>query len=886
MKILSCHIENFGKLSDCSFDFEHGLNRICEDNGYGKSTFAAFVRAMFYGLGGKGKHNDLDNERRRYKPWQGGVFGGQMIFSVDDKIYLMHRVFGSKDNGSEDSFELRDFHTNLISTDYSERIGEEIFGIDSESFSRTVFLGQNDCRTVATDDIHAKIGNLSEQTDDMSNFDKAFETLANLENKMNPKRTSGSLSKRAEEIREYEAKRNRGALIAETLERLEEQQKENQQKLLEHRQKMQELTSQQDELQQWTEALVEKERMEQVRSRKKDAEDAYQECVSFFPKEIPDEHSVERVLTLCQCWDSVKSGEQLTRLSQEEKDEYEKMEPVFRDGIPSEQELQTLQNQVKRLQSRRQEQLQLQMTEREKERLSLLTDLYENRLGESARLLGAWSKRDTLLAMEMPNQIALSSVEEKINSDKEEIRQTQRKKKTLMVTGGILLAVAFLLLMLCVILFSDQLIMWGLSAFILVAGGALLLMGILLTVPKENVSLQEKCRTLQENMEKDRQQAETVELEIQEYFANMGIPFEEGSVEMQLQELVEEEKEYRKLLQKQKDSVADSGISAEGEKIRAALQQYGLVYSEDGFMDGVILLMNKAGRFRSLQEKERRNQSYYKDYEELRKEYQHFVTRYGFHKGEQPLLQLEEIREQLRIYNRMKEEKNVWDARWMKYCEEHDTAYLGNLPGAEERARDGKMTYLSEIGTALAEQTEQCEDCKDRERELQDKIADVLEEQENYEEGLRKLEELRFLQEQEEKKYHAVQLAKEKLQLAKEAMTAKYAKPLLTSFCEYYGMLTGEVGEHFHMDANTQITVDELGKQRMPAQLSYGSRDLIDFCLRLAMVDAMYLQEKPALILDDPFVNLDDVKVEAAKELLEKVSEKYQIIYCTCSKSR
>ncbi|MDE7212615.1 MAG: AAA family ATPase, partial [Lachnospiraceae bacterium] len=57
MKFISCHIENFGKLSDFSFEFSEGTNVICEKNGWGKSTFAAFIRAMFYGLEGGRKRN-------------------------------------------------------------------------------------------------------------------------------------------------------------------------------------------------------------------------------------------------------------------------------------------------------------------------------------------------------------------------------------------------------------------------------------------------------------------------------------------------------------------------------------------------------------------------------------------------------------------------------------------------------------------------------------------------------------------------------------------------------------------------------------------------------------------------------------------------------------
>ena len=50
MKLIRCHIENFGVLSDFDFSFAEGLTTICQSNGFGKSTFAAFIKAMFYGF--------------------------------------------------------------------------------------------------------------------------------------------------------------------------------------------------------------------------------------------------------------------------------------------------------------------------------------------------------------------------------------------------------------------------------------------------------------------------------------------------------------------------------------------------------------------------------------------------------------------------------------------------------------------------------------------------------------------------------------------------------------------------------------------------------------------------------------------------------------------
>ena len=50
MKLIRCHIENFGVLHDFDYAFNDGINIIHAENGWGKSTFASFIRVMFYGF--------------------------------------------------------------------------------------------------------------------------------------------------------------------------------------------------------------------------------------------------------------------------------------------------------------------------------------------------------------------------------------------------------------------------------------------------------------------------------------------------------------------------------------------------------------------------------------------------------------------------------------------------------------------------------------------------------------------------------------------------------------------------------------------------------------------------------------------------------------------
>ena len=47
MKLISLYIDNFGKLSDYSFDFSKTLNSLYEENGWGKTTLTVFKQPSY-----------------------------------------------------------------------------------------------------------------------------------------------------------------------------------------------------------------------------------------------------------------------------------------------------------------------------------------------------------------------------------------------------------------------------------------------------------------------------------------------------------------------------------------------------------------------------------------------------------------------------------------------------------------------------------------------------------------------------------------------------------------------------------------------------------------------------------------------------------------------
>ena len=124
------------------------------------------------------------------------------------------------------------------------------------------------------------------------------------------------------------------------------------------------------------------------------------------------------------------------------------------------------------------------------------------------------------------------------------------------------------------------------------------------------------------------------------------------------------------------------------------------------------------------------------------------------------------------------------------------------------------------------------------------------------------------------------------LDKAKETFDAKYMKPVMDGFKKYYKCISGSEADAYSINARMEISVKELGNDRDIKLLSSGYRSLIGICMRMALVDAMYTEEKPFIVFDDPFVYLDEEKLAGAMDFLKLLSREYQIIYFTCSKDR
>jgi DNA repair exonuclease SbcCD ATPase subunit len=80
-----------------------------------------------------------------------------------------------------------------------------------------------------------------------------------------------------------------------------------------------------------------------------------------------------------------------------------------------------------------------------------------------------------------------------------------------------------------------------------------------------------------------------------------------------------------------------------------------------------------------------------------------------------------------------------------------------------------------------------------------------------------------------------------------------------------------------------RLYAPELGDWVDVTSLSQGTLDLVYLVARIGLVRLVTGDRRPPLILDDPFVTLDDARATRALDLLRDVSRDFQVIYLTTS---
>lgn len=973
MKLISLYIENFGGLSGYSLEFTDGVTAVQAPNGFGKTTLAEFIRAMFYGFPRKGKVLEKDR-RQKYTPWNGAKAGGNLVFELDGTRYRIERTFGAEPRG--DTFRLLDLSTGKKSDRFSREIGTELFQLDADSFERSTYLPQMAEQTgLTTAGIQAKLSDLVEDANDVGNFDKAMVALKNKRSSFLPYRGSGGsvaaagnhVTRLQQELDRAEMQKAALSGCLQDLAQLEEQLERSGGQLEQIRHQIR-LTSeaaaraatrrQYADLEgryqrtcretgsleerypnglpgaEETEAARETaDRLAVLNAReittRTDLEAAafVKENRQRFEGRIPSRTQLEENQRKWDDYVSLTMQAEHGMLSEPEKKQYETLRPVFELGKVTEETLAALVEQNRQLLRQRAALEALASDPAQLERQRELELYFAAGIPETARINlqnQSLSRRDMLRQENLQLAAALPEPGKKISP-------IPLILALLLAAAGIGTGVAMLVMQSAVVGGI------GLGVGVLALIGAIFL-GMRLMVNREIAAAGRASDEIRSRMERNEGEAAVLEQGAEEFVRQYSgaMDLREGLREisenrdklLQLREkhrILEEkrteaQKEITRLEQMLGQALApyfgkttdfdrhisqlrlarekffdlhsrklaaeerSAALHKKAAVLEAELAQFLQPYFEqtDPALAAAQLtqLQRDAERYlQALAQTEQwqtRKQQQEDERNRCSRELEDFFTRYALAYSD-ARVQLDQIRQDRQLL----EDCKIREGRLLEELEAFRAEH-GAVLGAPEEKTAGDLDALKQqekqLGEALTELTAKLLDRRQESRNLRtqaDRIPELQEELEYWQEK----------KNDDQKKAQILDDTMDYLQRARESLTTSYLGPIRESFSGYLQRLMGRK-EQILVSAELDVQLERQGQGRELAYFSAGQTDLVMLCMRLALVDALFREEKPFVILDDPFVNLDDARTAEALELLKELGRDRQILYLTCNSSR
>ena len=739
MRLISCYIVGFGKFENRAFDLSAQLNVIKEDNGFGKTTLADFLRCMFYGLDGGRSKQILTNDRMKYMPWSGGAFGGALSFEFNGKRYRIERAFGRTAAGDTvyvfDGNNMRCYDFG----DKAERLGEMLFGVDCDSFKNSVYVPQAGTETDGMpEDMKRRLSALFGAENGQSvKTDKAMERLDDAESALRSKRRPrkgklDEIDERLEQIAQEKLQQKealqQASLLREQARGFWKQKEALSQQLAEIEAQMQS-NSRREEF------LAKRETLEGMQARLEESRAHLQSLQAFFKGNDPEQVNV--------------AG--LERAVEEYYVEKESLQDIESALAETENKLREKNRIEGRMRGAKED-----------------IDAYKRILDEQNRLL-----------------TPQTTVEKRV----------RRKGKHFFV---------FLFLLAAIFGATQLAERLALGAVCLGLGGIGLLYSFFRALPKRKKT-------------KPQKGGETLAVE-----------------------LLKKEREYTDLKREWEECFLG------GEEVRAK---------------------QEAQREQALEK-----------IAGLKRGIDNFLGNFAFENVYDYRAATERLKERVNEYILAKEDTLKRETETIQFSQKDGGRYalserLESAPSMENL--DGLLRKKDALETEKQRAVAEYSRCNTQ--------ADALERSANsgFVDGEERLiaEKVRL-----ERRLQAIRMAKEFLLRARENMAARYLQPVEAACRKYLQMLGGEWQVRYAADGKP--LVETQGSFKEQAFLSVGSKDLLDFCARIAYVDGVFTKEKPPLILDDPFVNLDDKKTARAKELVKALAKEYQIVYLTCKEER
>lgn len=132
-----------------------------------------------------------------------------------------------------------------------------------------------------------------------------------------------------------------------------------------------------------------------------------------------------------------------------------------------------------------------------------------------------------------------------------------------------------------------------------------------------------------------------------------------------------------------------------------------------------------------------------------------------------------------------------------------------------------------------------------------------------------------------EEKYSIIEKTIDYLLRAKDNVASRYVSSINSEFSNILSKFNIDT-KRFVIDNQWDVKEQTSVGSKEFEYSSQGLQDIISFCQRISLINKIYKKEKPFIILDDTFVNLDDNMMQCAKEVVKELSKSYQIFYICC----
>ena len=821
MKLIECYIENFGKLSDFKLSFSAGLNTVKKDNGYGKTTLTVFIKAMFFGLDDTKKTRLESNDRKHYMPWQGGRCGGSLCFEANGKRYLIERTFSNK--ASEDTFKLYDNKTGKESLDFSENIGEELFGIDADGFERTVFLseanlsGKNENKSVS-----AKLSDLVGCDGDLSVMDDAIELL--------------------EKQRKVYYKRGGSGEIGDL------------------RRKAAEIEREINDLMRMRKKYSEEEK--NLAAISGELERAYELRKSLIKEaKAADEARLKRIY--------VKQYNDMRQSIEKDEETKAELERFFKNGFPTAEEIEEAKElaiEAKRLTS--------YVTDGENEEFTQLSQFFSGDVADEEfdkiKLLAADADNKRKSAEIIEKELLSGKEKEpdlpiKADEAEEHISALGKSKAPKKVNKGWRFAIplGFAVIIAGIALgFLFAPILFAIS----LPGAVICLIGI------KSLADSKKSKTVDNTYAAARAFIKKCGIESKVSDEQLiGVLYEIKAELVASERTSEHQSQLRERLELLKDEISLFERDACEFIGRFPLTNAPTV------KDAINEILRKRYIYTALLETQRTSIQKREQSSLIAKEYiersESFIKRFPTVTSrpfDEISSKLVEYTALCRSLGRMKESLEQFAREHgiisESINESEATSYTAN---PNDPALNEKISEL-ERSKALSERQ-----CRIMSEEIE-RIDELTEEKELLYERASEYE----------KRLDIILKTKEYLGEAKDSLTSKYLSKTKAAFDKYITLITRETACNFQMDTSFAVMKNERGSLKPQEAYSRGTRDLYALAARFALIESLYEGERPFVILDDPFAYFDDSKLSGALSAIEALAKEKQIIYLTCSKAR